>query len=34
LNDARWFKLAELADLKIYDDILPIITKAISIIAK
>jgi N utilization substance protein B len=34
LNDAKWFKLSEIADLKIYDDILPIITKAISIIAK
>jgi N utilization substance protein B len=34
LNDARWFKLSEIPELKIYDDILPIITKAISIIAK
>lgn len=32
LNDARWFSLNELPDLKIYDDILPIITKAIKII--
>lgn len=34
LNDARWFPLSEVADLKIYDDILPIITKAIKIILK
>lgn len=32
LNDAKWFKLGDIADLKIYDDILPIITKAITII--
>jgi N utilization substance protein B len=32
LNDAKWFKLSEVPELKIYDDILPIITKAISII--
>ncbi|OGZ05900.1 MAG: transcription antitermination factor NusB [Candidatus Lloydbacteria bacterium RIFCSPHIGHO2_01_FULL_49_22] len=30
LDDARWFKAAELVDLNIYDDILPIITKAIT----
>ena len=34
LDDARWFKLADLPELKIYDDILPIITKAIEIITK
>ena len=34
LDDARWFKLGDIPELKIYDDILPIITKAISIIAK
>ena len=34
LDDARWFKLSEIPELKIYNDILPIITKAISIIAK
>jgi transcription antitermination protein NusB len=32
LVDVKWFPLAEIADLKIYDDILPIITKAIKII--
>src|SRR3989344_3977958 len=30
LDDARWFKLGDIPELKIYDDILPIITKAIS----
>ncbi len=34
LDDARWFKLADIAELKIYDDILPIIMKAIEIINK
>lgn len=34
LDDARWFTLTEIDDLKIYDDILPIITKAIKIIFK
>ena len=32
LDEARWFKLEELADLKMYDDIRPIITKAVKII--
>jgi len=32
LDDAAWFKLSDIPDLKIYGDILPIITKAISII--
>ncbi len=32
LNDAKWFPVAEIPDLKIYDDILPIITKAITIL--
>ncbi len=30
LDDARWFKLAEIVSLNIYDDILPLITKAIN----
>lgn len=29
LDDARWFKLAEVVNLNIYDDILPLLTKAI-----
>ncbi|MFA5934098.1 MAG: transcription antitermination factor NusB [Candidatus Paceibacterota bacterium] len=34
LDDAKWFSLSEIPDLTIYDDILPIITKAIEIITK
>ncbi|MEK7478232.1 MAG: transcription antitermination factor NusB [Patescibacteria group bacterium] len=32
LDETKWFPLAEVPELKIYDDILPIITKAIKII--
>jgi len=32
LDDAKWFKLQEIQTLNFYDDILPIITKAITII--
>ena len=32
LDETKWVPLAEVPDLKIYDDILPIITKAIKII--
>lgn len=32
LDDARWFKLKDIIDLNIYDDILPIVTKAINIL--
>lgn len=34
LDDARWFKAADIVDLNIYDDILPIITKAITNLLK
>ena len=34
LDDARWFEINDLANLKIYDDIRPIIAKAIKIIIK
>ncbi len=34
LDDCRWFKAEEIVDLNIYDDILPIITKAIQILIK
>jgi len=34
LDDARWFDLSEIADLKIYNDIIPLITRAIEIITK
>lgn len=30
LDDARWFKATDIADLNIYDDILPIFTRAIT----
>lgn len=33
LDEARWFKLTDLQDLKTYGDILPFITKAISLIS-
>lgn len=34
LDDARWFKLADLVDLNLYDDMLPIITKAVEKLTK
>lgn len=34
LDDARWFKLADILDLNFYDDILPIVTKAINHLLK
>ena len=34
LTDARWFPISELTGLNFYDDILPIITKAVTILAK
>ncbi len=33
LDDVRWFRLADILDLNFYDDILPIITKALQILA-
>ena len=32
LDDARWFKATDIVDLNIYDDILPLITKALTIV--
>jgi len=32
LDDAKWFKLAEIIDLNMYDDMLPVITKAVNIL--
>lgn len=32
LDDARWFKLANIVSLNIYNDILPIVTKAVNIL--
>ncbi len=34
LDDARWFQLSEIPQLRIYNDIIPLITKAIDIISK
>ncbi len=34
LDDVRWFKLADILDLNFYDDILPIVTKAITMLAQ
>jgi len=33
LDDARWFKLKDILDLNFYDDIMPIVTNAIKILA-
>ena len=32
LDDARWFKMADIVSLNLYDDILPIVTKAVNIL--
>lgn len=32
LDDAQWFKIAEILDLNFYEDILPIVTKAITML--
>ena len=34
LDDVRWFKLSDIFDLNFYDDILPIVTKAITRLAE
>ncbi len=34
LDDAKWFKLADIIDLNFYNDILPLVTKAINILLK
>jgi transcription antitermination protein NusB len=34
LDDVRWFKLADILDLNFYDDIMPIVTKAITKLAE
>jgi N utilization substance protein B len=34
LDDAKWFKLQEILDLNFYDDILPLVTKALKKIAE
>jgi len=32
LDDAQWFKIADILDLNFYEDILPIVTKAVTIV--
>jgi N utilization substance protein B len=34
LDEARWFRLSEVSDIKTYGDILPFITKAVSLISE
>jgi len=34
LDDARWFKMSDILDLNIYNDILPIVTNAINLLLK
>jgi len=34
LDDTKWFKLAEILDLNFYDDILPLVTKAVKTLVK
>ncbi len=34
LTDARWFPLKDIADLNFYDDILPLVTKGVSMLPK
>jgi ADP-ribose pyrophosphatase YjhB (NUDIX family) len=34
LDDARWFKMADIVSLNIYNDILPIVTKAVNILLR
>ena len=32
LDDAQWFKVADILDLNFYEDILPIVTKAVTLL--
>ena len=34
LDDAKWFKLADITELNFYNDILPIVTKAVTILSE
>lgn len=34
LDDAQWFKLADILDLNLYDDMIPLFTKAVEILLK
>ena len=33
LDDAKWFRLADILELNFYNDILPIVTKAVTILS-
>jgi hypothetical protein len=32
LDDAKWFKVADILELNFYEDILPIVTKAVTML--
>lgn len=34
LDDARWFKLVDIVELNFYDDILPVVTRAVNVLAQ
>ena len=34
LDDAKWFKMVDILDLNFYDDMLPVVTKAVNILLK
>ena len=34
LDDAKWFKLADILELNFYNDILPIVTKAVTLLSE
>lgn len=34
LDDAKWWKLADILDLNLYDDMIPVLTKAVTILLK
>tara|TARA_B100000745_G_scaffold70949_1_gene42465 strand:+ start:8723 stop:9472 length:750 start_codon:yes stop_codon:yes gene_type:complete len=34
LDDAQWFRLADIVELNFYDDILPVVTRAVNILAQ
>ena len=34
LDDAKWFKMGDILDLNFYNDILPLVTKAVNILLK
>ena len=34
LDDAKWFRLGDILDLNFYNDIIPIVTKAVTILSE